>query len=110
MYFNTNQFPELSFYCPHNKPNSKRVLGEHYNVCFDTKLLHGTCAIYFIPCVCTQCTYTIDKPCSPGVPPHQQPRYQPVKQFTYWPVLVSFNNFNIIIFYIIQHTVNILTK
>ena len=45
---------------------------------FDNKLGHGTHAIRRIPCVCTQCAYTLDKPWDTGVPPNQQPRYQPV--------------------------------
>ena len=35
---------------------------------------------------------------APRVPPHQQPRYKPVKDFTFWPVLGSFNNWSIIKF------------
>ena len=32
------------------------------------------------------------------MPPHKQQRYQPFKNCTYWPVLGSFNNWNIIQF------------
>ena len=39
------------------------------------------------------------RPRTPGILPHQQPRYQPVRDFTYWPMLGSFNNSNKIIFY-----------
>ena len=35
---------------------------------------------------------------APRVPPHQQPRYKPVKDFTFWPVLGSFNKWSIIKF------------
>ena len=35
-------------------------------------------------------------PCIPVMTAHRQPRYKPVKDFTYWPVLVYFNNCNII--------------
>ena len=38
----------------------------------------------------------MDKPWTTGVPPHQQPRHKPFKDFTYWPVLGYFNNWNII--------------
>ena len=69
-----------------------------YHMHFYTKLGHGTCEIICITCECIQCTYDIDKPCNPGVPLHQQPRYKPVKYFIYWPVLGYFNNSNIINF------------
>ena len=51
-----------------------------------------------IPFSCAQCTYSIDKPWTPGVKPYLQPQYQPVKDCTYWPVLDYFNNCNIIQF------------
>ena len=38
------------------------------------------------------------KPRYPGVPSHQQTHYKHVKYFTYYPVLGSFNNWNIILF------------
>ena len=40
----------------------------------------------------------LDKPWTPDVIPRQQPLYQPVQIFTYWPVLRYFNNWNIIAF------------
>ena len=39
----------------------------------------------------------LDKPWIPSLPPQQQLVYQPVHDFTYLPVLVCFNNWNIII-------------
>ena len=48
-----NQFPELQFLGPHNKLNCVRGLGNHYHMRFDTKIGHGTCEIYHIPCACT---------------------------------------------------------
>ena len=48
-----------------------------------------------IPCACNKCKYTLDKPWTPSVLPHQQHHYQPVKYFTYYPVLGYFNNWNI---------------
>ena len=43
-------------------------------------------------------TSTLDKICTPAVPPHQQPYYQPVKYLTYCTVLGSFHNCNVIHF------------
>ena len=63
---------------------------------FYPKLVHVTCAILLIPCACTQCKFTLDKPWDLGVTSHQQPCYQLVKYLTYCPVLGSFNNWNII--------------
>ena len=40
----------------------------------------------------------IDKPWVRVFTPQQQPSYQPVINCTYWKVLVSFNNWNIIKF------------
>ena len=42
------------------------------------------------------CTLMLDKPCIYGIPPEKQDRYKTVTKFTYWPVLGSFNNWNII--------------
>ena len=36
------------------------------------------------------------KPWIPGLTPEKQPRYRPVIDCSYWPVLGSFNNWNII--------------
>ena len=38
----------------------------------------------------------LDKPWVTGFTPQQQPPYQPVTYFTYWAVIGSFNNWNII--------------
>ena len=94
----TNQFPELIFLIPHNKPYGVIGLIKHYHMHFYPQLGHGTCEIRQIPCACNNHTSTLDKLWNPGVEPHQQPRYQPVKYFTYWPVLHSFNNWKIIHF------------
>ena len=45
MYCETNQFPEVHFLGKHNKPHGVRGLGKVYHMCFDTKLVHGTCEI-----------------------------------------------------------------
>ena len=75
-------FLKFPFCGPHIKPHVARGLGKHPHVHFDTKLVHGTCEIRYIPCACMRSTYTLDKPCTPYVPPHQQPYYKPVKYFT----------------------------
>ena len=67
-------------------------------MCLDLNIGNGTCVIRHIPCACTQYTSMLDKPWTPGVPPHQQLCYQLFKYFTYWPVLVSCNNWNFIQF------------
>ena len=43
IYSSTNQFPELKFIWPHNKTHSVCGLGNHYHMCFDTKIVPGTC-------------------------------------------------------------------
>ena len=60
--FATNQFPELKFLGPHNKPHGVRGLGKNYYKCFDPKLGHGRYAIRPIPCACTSCTSILDQP------------------------------------------------
>ena len=64
---------------------------------FDTKLGNGICAILCIPCACDKCTSMLDKPWITCLTPKQQPRYRPVTDCSYWPILGSFNNCNIII-------------
>ena len=91
IYCATNQFPGFKVLGPHNKLNGARGLGKHYHMRFDTKLGYGTCAISCIPRDCPTCTSILDKPWSPGVPAQQKTSYQPVKYFTYSPVLCSFN-------------------
>ena len=56
----------------------------------------GVCAICRIPCDCVACTSMVDKPWISGIPPYTQERYKPVINCTYWQVLGSFNNWNII--------------
>ena len=38
----------------------------------------------------------LDKPWISGIPPGKQERHKPVTKCTYWPVLGSFNDWNII--------------
>ena len=49
-----------------------------------------------IPCACAASTYMLDKPCTPVLTPQKQPCIRPFTDFSYWPVPVSFNNWNII--------------
>ena len=88
----------ISICSTHNKPHGVHGLGKHYYMCFYPKLGHITCVICSIPCAWTQFTYILDQPWTPSVPPHQKPRYQPVKYFTYWPFRVYFDKWNIIQF------------
>ena len=91
MFCNTNQFPELIFYGPHYRPHEERGLNKHYNLRFDPKLGMGVYAIICIPCACVSCTSMLYKPWISDIQPEQ-----PVTKCTYWPVLGSFNNWNII--------------
>ena len=96
MYCDTNRFPASSFCGPHPKPNGARGLSKHYLLRFDTKIDHGICVICRIPCDCVGCTSMLDKPWIYCTPSSKQERYQPVTNFTYWPVLGSYNNWNTI--------------
>ena len=98
MYCNTSQFPVLPFCGPHSKPHGARGFSKHYHLRFDTKIVNGVCSILHISCDCIECTSMIDKPFISGIPSYEQERYQPITKCTYWPVLVSFNNCNIIPF------------
>ena len=63
---------------------------------FDPKLGYGICAIRLIDYACDEFTYMLYKPCIHGLTTQQQLRYQHVIDFTYWTIIVSFNNCNII--------------
>ena len=80
------------------KPHGVRGISKHYNLQLEPKLGHGTCEIRRIPCVCVEFTNIMDNPWAPGVDHTQKPCYQPVVDCTYWPVLCSFNDWNIIQF------------
>ena len=95
-YFNTNQFPALSFCGPHSKLHGARGLSKHYYWRFDTKLGYGICANHRILCACIACTSKLDKPWMSGIPPNEQERYKPATNLTYWPVLRSFKHWSII--------------
>ena len=88
-YFTTNQFPQLPFFGPHNKPRVVCGLIKHYHMHFETKLGCGTCAIRCITSVFTLYESILDKPWTPGMTPYQQAHYQPVKDCTCRPLLGS---------------------
>ena len=96
MYCDTKTFPALPFCDPHTKPDGARGLSKHYHLCFYPKLGHGIFAIRQITCACVECKSMLDKPWIYGITSKKQARYQPVHNCTYWPVLVSYNNWNII--------------
>ena len=96
MYCKTSQLPALSFWGPHSKPHGKKGLSKHYHLCFDPKLGMGICAILRVSYACVACTSILDKPWISGIPPDEQVCYKPVTKCTYWPVLGSLKNWNII--------------
>ena len=96
MYCNTNQFPELSFSGTHSKPHGARVLSNNYHLRFDPKLGMGVYKICRILCGCVGFKSMLDKPWISGIQLEQKERYKPVTKCYYWPVLGSFNNWNII--------------
>ena len=69
---------------------------KHYNLSFDPKTGHGICDICCIPCDRAAFTSMIDQPWISGIPLKKQTRYQPVTDCTYWLVMGSYNNLNII--------------
>ena len=92
MYCESNQFPELLFFGTHPKPRGARGLSKHYNLSFDTKLGHGICAIFHIPCACVAFTSMLGKPWIYDIPSKEKSHYQPVTNYTYWQVLGSYSN------------------
>ena len=96
MYCDTNQFPELPLCGSHPNPHGARGLGKHYHIHFDPNIGHDICAIRCIPCACVACTSMLDQPWISIVKSTKQARYQPVINFTYWPVLGPYKNWNII--------------
>ena len=71
-------------------------MNKHTHLRFDPKLGHDIYAICRIPCACVGFTSILDKTWISGIPSKKQARYQYVTNCTYWPVLVSYNNWNII--------------
>ena len=98
MYCNTNQFLALPSCGTYSKPYGARGISKHYHLRFDTKIGMGKCSIRHIPCACVACTSMLDKAWISGIPSDTKDRYKPVTKCTYWPVLGTFNNWNIIQF------------
>ena len=96
IYSNTNQFPELPFCGPHSKPHGARGLVKNYHLRFDRKIGMGVCAILCIKCVCVAYKSMIDRPWIFSISSDKQERYKPVTKCTYWSLLGSFSNWNII--------------
>ena len=71
-------------------------LSKHYHLSFYPKLGMVICEIFHIPCACVACKSMLYKPWIYGITPDAQERYKPITKCTYWPVLGSFNNCNII--------------
>ena len=88
--------PTLPFCGPHPKPNCARGLSKHYYLRFDTKRGHGICAFCRIPWACVAFTSMLDQNWIYGIPSKKKARYQIVTDCTYWTVLGSFKNWNII--------------
>ena len=64
----------------------------------DQKLVNGKCDIRRTPCACNARTNMLEKTRVICVELIYQPRYQTVKDYRYWPVIGSVNNWNIIQF------------
>ena len=73
-------------------------LSKHYHLRLDPKLGHGKCAIKLIPCARIARKTMLDNTWSYNVEPNNHPCYQTVVDYTYWPMLGSFNNWDIIQF------------
>ena len=74
------------------------MLSKHYPLQLDHKLGNGKFAIIWIPCSCIDCTIILDKPWAVGSDTNRQPRYQPVEDCKYWPLLGYFIQCKIIQF------------
>ena len=76
--------------------HGERGLSNHNHLLFDPKLGHGICAIRRILCACVGCKSMMDKPWISGITSKKQAHYQHGTNCTYWSVLGSYNNWNII--------------
>ena len=92
------QFPEFSFCGPHTKPHGVRLLSKHYRLQLYPKFGHGKCATRKIPCACISLTTILEKPWDYKVDHRKHLYCQPVVGCTYWTLVGSFNNCNIIQF------------
>ena len=74
-----------------------RGLSKHHHLRFDPKLDNGVYEIIHIPCACVACISMLEKTWISGIPSDKQDRYKPVTNCTYWPVLGSLSNWDIIL-------------
>ena len=91
-------FPALTFCGLHIKFHGVRGLVKHYHLVLYPKLGHGKCSIWQIRCYGVTCINMLDKTWAHDVAHAQQPRYHPVIGCTYWTMLGSLNDWNIIKF------------
>ena len=96
IYCNTNKLPGFSFCVPHSKPHGAGGLSKHYHLRFAPKIGNVVCAISRISCACVACTSIIDKPGISGIPSDKQEHYKTATNCMHFPVLGTFNNWNII--------------
>ena len=96
----TSQFLALKFCVPHTKPYGVRGLSKYYHIWLYLKLGNFTYKIRQIlcVCVCVEFNKVMEKPYSLGVSNTENPRYYCFVECSYWPVLGTFKNCNIIIF------------
>ena len=94
---NLNQFPALSFCGPHSKPHRSMGFSKRYHLHFYPKLDNGVCAILRIPYACVACTSMLYKPWMSGILSNKKEHYKPVINCNFFPVIGSFNNWNIIL-------------
>ena len=85
------QFQSLLFCGTHVKYHEARQLIKHDHLQIDPKLGHGKYVIIWIPRMCIACNEMLDKSWFIGNEPTRKPIYQTAEEFTYWPVLYSFN-------------------
>ena len=71
-------------------------MSKHYQLRFNPKLGMVVCAIRRIQCAYIACTSMIYKPCISGISSDKKERYKSVTKCTYWQVLGSFKNWNIV--------------
>ena len=96
MYFVTKQFTTLKCCVPLAKPHGLWGLIKNNHLWLDPKLGHGICEIHQKPSACVSCTTMSDNKWSPGVSRTENPYCQHVLYYKNWPMLGTYNNWNII--------------
>ena len=96
MYFVTKQFTTLKCCVPLAKPHGLWGLIKNNHLWLDPKLGHGICEIHQKPSACVSCTTMSDNKWSPGVSRTENPYCQHVLDYKNWPMLGTYNNWNII--------------